>query len=371
MNEKEINKHLKNGISEIAPNCFDEIMEKISIKEDIPNSKIASKKWATQKIIRGFASVAACFIIIAGSYSLYQNNNQKVYTIVELDVNPSIEFGVNKSDKVVNVTALNDDGEEILENLSLEKENIKEATLVVMDELVEQGFITQEKSTVLVSVENDNEDKTEEIKQNLSEEIVRHFEKEDIEVTVLKQTIVKDEVSENIAKEYNISKGKALLIKTVMEENSDLSEAELAKMTVDEIAEKTDGKEIIATKAPENDDLEPTVVQEKKEPTETSEKDNKVKPTKVPETDSKVKPTKVPENDNKAKPTNTPENDNKAKPTKAPEKDNKAKPTNMPGNDNKAKPTKVPGNDNKAKPTKVPENDNKAKPTQVPEMTTK
>ena len=30
MNEKDIIKHLKNGISEIAPNCLDNIMEKIS-----------------------------------------------------------------------------------------------------------------------------------------------------------------------------------------------------------------------------------------------------------------------------------------------------------------------------------------------------
>lgn len=67
-----------------------------------------------------------------------------------------------------------------------------------------------------------------------------HLEENDIKITVLKQTIVKDETLEKMAKEYNISTGKALYIKNVAEENLDLNKEELAKMTVDEIAKKAE-----------------------------------------------------------------------------------------------------------------------------------
>lgn len=404
MTEKDINKHLKNGISEIAPNCFDEIMEKISSKEDVPNPVITTKKWTNKKVTGYLASVAACLTVLAGSYGVYQIDQHKVTTIVELDVNPSIEFCVDKSDKVVKVTALNGDGEEILDNLSLEKEDIEEATLTVMDEMVKRDFITKEKSTVLVSVGNDNEKKTEEIKENLSEEIVKHLEEEDIKVLVVKQTIIKDDISESMAKEYNISKGKALLIKRVMEENSDLKEEELAKMTVDEIVKqagenKTDLNQTSNTqtdnsgdkrKEPQNTDTskEITTTQgptkkpedgnkgkapqkpeddDKKEPTKAPESDKKGRPSKAPEESKKGTPTKKPENDTKAEPTKTPEDNKKAEPTKVPEDDTKAEPTKTPENDKKHEPTKAPEGDKKGKPTNIPEDGRKGKPTKTPE----
>ena len=124
MTENDINKHLRNRISEIAPNCFDDIMEKISNSEDVPNSVVPLKKYLNKKTVSYFLSMAACFTILAGSYGFYQYDQNKVATIVELDVNPSIEFCVDKSDKVVEVTALNGDGEEIIEELSLEKKKI-------------------------------------------------------------------------------------------------------------------------------------------------------------------------------------------------------------------------------------------------------
>ena len=166
MTERDINEHLKNGISEIAPNCLDDIMKRISNQEEVQNPMPIFEKWSKRKAINYVVSMAACFTIFIGSYGFYQYDKHKITTIVELDVNPSIEFCVDKSDKVVEVQALNGDGEEIVEALSLEKQEIEEATIMVMDELLNQGFITKEKSTILVSVENDNEDKNKEINEN-------------------------------------------------------------------------------------------------------------------------------------------------------------------------------------------------------------
>lgn len=421
MTEKDINKCLKNGISEIAPDCLDDIMEKLSAKDDKSELVRTKQKWLSKKTVGYLASMAAFFAVLVGSYGCYQHDLHKVTTVVELDVNPSIEFCADKSDKVVKVKALNDDGETILENLSLEDKDVKKATLEVMDELVDYGFITKEKSTVLVSVENKNQDKTEEIKESLSKEIKEHLQKEDIEITVLKQTITKDEVSENIAKEYNISKGKALLVKTVMEENSDLKEEELAQMTVDELKRQAEGKDskAEATKTPteslnaevtqtseENREVEALnipkgnkeeqnaqnredskAVKEKeasqsdtesqaitksdgnqsagsgqtKKGSGNLEKDNEIRDRKKDES------VKVPESGKRDETAKDQEGEKKVEPTKAPVQEKEAEPTKAIENDAKIEPTKALEGDKQEEPERTPPKDQPQKPVREPD----
>lgn len=380
MTEENVNQHLKNGISKIAPDCFDKIMEEISNREDIESPVV--EKRTRKKIGKYLMSVAACFVIFVGSYGIYEMKDNKIATIVELDVNPSIEFGVDNKDKVVEVTALNDDGAEIIENLSLEKRQVQEAILIVMDELVKDGFITKEKSTVLVSVKNDNEQKTEEIKECLSEEIEKHLSEEDIQITVLKQTMIKDEVSESIAKEHNISTGKAIFIKTVMEENSSLGvEEELANMTVDEIAQKAqqgnvdrkqspnEQKENAGNVNPENSFNEVTTTQDSmKETTNLKlEGDDNPIPTKAME--EKKEPTPISESTTTKKITNPPEEVKKAEPTEIPKADKKEKITNVPEDSKVLEPTKSPKNDTKENLPETTEKENFLQPTEMPEPT--
>ncbi|MBQ4531568.1 MAG: hypothetical protein IJA36_13325 [Lachnospiraceae bacterium] len=100
---------------------------------------------------------------------------------------------------------------------------------------------------------------------------------------MLKQTMVEDEISESMAKEYNISKGKALLVKTIVEENSDLKEEQLARMTVDEIVKKAEEshvklKKVLDEKSKNSDQTQEGVKKE----SSIKEKEATEKPMKVP-----------------------------------------------------------------------------------------
>ena len=388
MTEKDINKCLKSSISEIAPDCFDAIMKKTASREDIQNPEKKVKKNTRNYLV----SIAACFVLFAGAYGFYQHDLHQITTVIELDVNPSIEFYADKADRVIKVKALNDDAEKVIEKVSLEKENIQKATLKIMDELVEEEYISKEKSTILISVENECNDKTEQIKESLSREIVRYLEKDDIKVNVIRQTMTEDDITESIAKEYGISKGKALLVKTVLEENDNLKEEELAKMTVDEIArqvewESVNNKDNFSQEKNKSNEKKKTITEtasQKKEnngekknhknslnekqlkSTEKLKSGEKVKPTKEPQNEEKAKPTKLPQVKEKAKPTKEPQNEEKAKPTKLPQVEEKAKPTKEPNHEEKAKSTKEPNHEEKAKPTKLPQVEEKAKPTNEP-----
>ena len=66
-----------------------------------------------------WVAAAACLCLLLGSGMFYSNN--KVDSVVSLDINPSIELTVSKNDKVLSAVALNKDAEIVLDGMDLEK----------------------------------------------------------------------------------------------------------------------------------------------------------------------------------------------------------------------------------------------------------
>ncbi len=86
---------------------------------------IRSEKSFSKKMVTIAASAAALFVLGTGTWAY-----AAPYSYVSLDVNPSIEFTVNRFDRVIRVKAVNDDGEELLKNINLndlKNETIKNA----------------------------------------------------------------------------------------------------------------------------------------------------------------------------------------------------------------------------------------------------
>ncbi|MEG2074609.1 MAG: hypothetical protein RRY54_07560, partial [Angelakisella sp.] len=69
-------------------------------------------------IIAGIDAIACCaMLVVCGiiGYNFYQTP----VSYISIDVNPSLELALNRLDRVINVTAYNDDGAQILQNLNL------------------------------------------------------------------------------------------------------------------------------------------------------------------------------------------------------------------------------------------------------------
>ena len=75
---------------------------------------------------------------------------------VDIDVNPSIELGVNRFDGVVSATALNDDGERVLSEANVLWRSYGDAVEAIGEELEEAGYLTGD-SVVSVTVSCDDE----------------------------------------------------------------------------------------------------------------------------------------------------------------------------------------------------------------------
>lgn len=74
--------------------------------------------------VQRLAAAAACFLcLLAGSYWLYFVPTAEI----SIDINPSIELGINRFDQVISVRGRNDDGKELASSLHLRFTNYTEA----------------------------------------------------------------------------------------------------------------------------------------------------------------------------------------------------------------------------------------------------
>jgi len=76
---------------------------------------IEMKKQITNKFKRiAICTASAVALVIAGGVYVYTTP----YTYVSLDVNPSIEYSLNRFERVLSVKGVNSDGDEILKEIN-------------------------------------------------------------------------------------------------------------------------------------------------------------------------------------------------------------------------------------------------------------
>lgn len=98
---------------------------------------------------------AACLVLaLLGVGGAYVALTPTAY--VDIDVNPSIELGVNRFDGVVSARALNEDGERVLSEASVLWRGYGDAVEALGEELEEAGYLT-DGSMVSVTVSCDDE----------------------------------------------------------------------------------------------------------------------------------------------------------------------------------------------------------------------
>lgn len=188
-----------------------------------------------KKIIIG---VSVLVVIILGIITfLLLNKKEKVkkpiekfddvtiYTIT-LDINPSIKIELNKDKKVINVTALNDDAKEVI------NENFKEKTFEEEIELLSVNLNNKhllEDATIIVTIENMDETEVKDI-------LNKSFETKSVTYDLLIPQIT--ESAKEIANKYNISQGKAAYLENIINENPKLNIEDIASSSVKEIDDK-------------------------------------------------------------------------------------------------------------------------------------
>jgi len=117
----------------------------------------------------GAAAAALVFAVCGGTYSYL---TAFACSYVSLDVNPSIEYALNRLDRVVSVSALNDGAQAVVEALTsdgVKNKTLGEAIDDTLDILYSEDYLgSGEGDYMLVSVSSDSEKTAEALKETVT-----------------------------------------------------------------------------------------------------------------------------------------------------------------------------------------------------------
>ncbi len=112
--------------------AFDLVKADEKLKKGTVEYVLRKSRNRTAIYIRKFAVAASAAAVVSlGAVGAFFST----VTVISIDVNPSVELGVNRFDRVVSVEGMNDDGTRLAENLDVKYETYAEAVERVLDSL--------------------------------------------------------------------------------------------------------------------------------------------------------------------------------------------------------------------------------------------
>ena len=202
----------------------DGCVKKVKNKQYLIGQEIEMKK--KSKKYSAFVGRAACVAAAALVMSTSAWAYYSPYSYVSLDVNPSIEYAVNRFDRVLNNKAVNEDGESILENLNLKNKNINEAIKATIEKIVEEGYITREEANnIMIATTSESEAKTKKLAEELKETAEETTEELDLDVEL--ESVGAGHELKELAEGKGVSVGKMVLIQKLQASTTEDMTAEL------------------------------------------------------------------------------------------------------------------------------------------------
>ncbi len=235
-NRKELENRLKQAVYEQTPDVLPQILS--ARKTERGKVIDMTKNFENKKkhTVRNWAIGAAAALVLAvGAYTGYQYQFA-VDTAVSIDVNPSIQLEVNRSEKVLSANALNEDAEVLLEGMELKGTNLKTAVNAVIGSMVQNGYLTDDTNSILLTVDNSDPAKQQALQKELTEGINASLKELSVSGSVFSQSLTATEELEAIAAKYGISQGKAYWIQKLCKADSTLSPDVLAALSINDLA---------------------------------------------------------------------------------------------------------------------------------------
>lgn len=245
MDTPQIKKSLNRAVDQLPQPSLQKIMDTPVVKmeqmdtatrqEPLKNSWF--HKLCSPAQVRHVAAVCGCllFFFAAGIGGVYSYENILVDSIVDMDVNPSFELKINKKDRVLSFTPLNEDAAQAAEGHTYKDWNVEDAVKDLYRIMEEKEYLTDDRRTVLISVENKNPNRVSQLQGQLSDCIRKTAEESKKTVRIVTQEKKKDQALNQTAQNYHISSGKLQFIRMMTAAYPDLDEETLSKMSIEEL----------------------------------------------------------------------------------------------------------------------------------------
>ena len=236
MTNEKMEQRLASAVEKTAPNDVNGVLSRCDERKGtvIPmtTKKTTKKRWTTL--------AAACLaLVLLGGGGIFYQQAHAVASVVSLDVNPSIELKVSKSEKVLVCTPLNEDAKAILADMGdgadLKGAKLDVAVNAIVGSLVRNGYLNSISSAIMISVEDNDTARAEKLQRELTSTVDGVLQTSEAKASVLTQTLTQDAGLAQQARENSISTGKAALVNRVLALNPALKFDALAKLSVEEL----------------------------------------------------------------------------------------------------------------------------------------
>jgi len=252
MKQENIEKELQEAVQNLIPNdLFTRITAELDSKEEgakmekVLVSRIENKRTSLGlKTVMQLAAACVALVLIVGGI-FYYRGNLMVDSLVDLDVNPGIELLTNQKNRVLEAYATNGDGDKVLSGMDLHNVDLQVALNAIVGSMVQQGYMTKDTKGVLVTVQNKDQKKADNLRKLVVKEMEIALSTEDMNAAVFHQVIsTQNNNASAFARKNNISLGKAVFVLNLANKARSLDAKELAKMKISEIAKLVADKNI-------------------------------------------------------------------------------------------------------------------------------
>ena len=235
MTNEKMEQRLAAALEKTAPDDVSGVLSRCEARKgtviNMKTKKTTKRKWTSL--------IAACLAVMLLGGGLFYQRANAVASVVSLDVNPSIELKVNRSEKVLVCTPLNEDAKAILADMGngadLKGAKLDVAVNAIVGSLVRNGYLNSISSAIMISVEDKDTARAEKLQRELTSAVDGVLQTSEAKAAVLTQTLTQDAAREQQARENNISTGKAALVNRVLAINPSLKFDALAKLSVEEL----------------------------------------------------------------------------------------------------------------------------------------
>ena len=235
MTNEKMEQRLAAALEKTVPDDVSGVLSRCEARKgtviNMETKKTTKRRWTSL--------IAACLAVMLLGGGLFYQRANAVASVVSLDVNPSIELKVNRSEKVLVCTPLNEDAKAILADMSngadLKGAKLDVAVNAIVGSLVRNGYLDSISSAIMISVEDKDAARAEKLQRELTSAVDGVLQTSEAKASVLTQTLTQDAAREQQARENNISTGKTALVNRVLTINPSLKFDVLAKLSVEEL----------------------------------------------------------------------------------------------------------------------------------------
>lgn len=179
------------------------------------------------------AATAVVLMLVTTGFTGYRYYQTPV-SYLDVDINPSIELGINRWDRIVSAQGYNGDGEKVLADINVINDKVETGVKKIVETADDKGYFSKPGggAVALTSVSDDN-DKAEKLTKDASEAAETFAKEEAVNVEIVTEHVASERRDE--AQKIGITPGKLNLIQKLQALDHNITVEDYKEKSVKEI----------------------------------------------------------------------------------------------------------------------------------------